>query len=128
MIIKDEQYKFVLNGQDYHCVLDVTMSFIGGKWKTVVLWYLRNGKKRFGELKYSIPDITDKMLSIQLKALEKDGIVERKVYAEVPPRVEYQLTEMGESLLPVVEAIAAWGRKKAKAEGELVKVVSNKKK
>ena len=106
--------------QDFHCALDVTMHFIGGKWKTVVIWYLRHGKKRFGELKTLIPDITDKMLSIQLKALEQDGLVSRKVYAEVPPRVEYELTEEGETLLPMVESIAKWGRAKAENEGRLV--------
>lgn len=122
MIIDEMQYKFVLHGRDYHCSLDITMDFIGGKWKTVVIWYLRNGKKRFSELKAHIPDITDKMLSIQLKALEQQGIVQRQVYAEVPPRVEYSLTIEGLSLVPVVEAIAQWGRDKAEKEGRLVKV------
>lgn len=122
MIINETEYKFVLNGRDYHCSLDITMSYIGGKWKTVVIWYLRNGKKRFSELKVLIPDITDKMLSIQLKALEKEGIVQRKIYAEVPPRVEYSLTPEGQGLIPVVEAIAKWGREKAEKDGEMVKV------
>ena len=106
-----------LNGRTYHCALDVTMNYIGGKWKSVVLWYLRNGIKRFGELKKHIPDITEKMLSLQLKQLEKDGIVQRKVYPEVPPRVEYSLTKKGQTLLPVLEAMAEWGRNKAKSEG-----------
>lgn len=122
MIINEEEYKFSLNGKDYHCSLDITMSYIGGKWKTVVLWYLKNGKKRFTELKRYIPDITDKMLSIQLKSLEKDGIVARRIYAEVPPRVEYELTEEGKSLIPVLEAIAKWGRDKGEKYGKLVKV------
>lgn len=106
--------------QDFHCALDVTMHYIGGKWKTVVLWYLRKEKKRFGELKTLIPDITDKMLTIQLKALVRDGIVSRTVFPEVPPRVEYELTEQGKTLIPVVEAIAEWGRIKATEEGELI--------
>ena len=122
MLINDEHYKFVIGDQDYHCALDVTMSFIGGKWKTVVLWYLRNGKMRFSELKARIPDITDKMLSIQLKALEADGVVERKIYPEVPPKVEYKLTEMGETLRPVLEAIAKWGKDKVHKEGKIVKI------
>ncbi|MGD1846882.1 MAG: winged helix-turn-helix transcriptional regulator [Salibacteraceae bacterium] len=109
-----------MNNEDFHCALDVTMRFIGGKWKAVVIWYLRKEKKRFGELKSHIPDITDKMLSLQLKALEQDGIVSRKVYAQVPPKVEYQLTEEGASLIPIVEAIAHWGRTKAETEGRLV--------
>ncbi len=120
MIIDGKKYKYRMLNQDFHCALDVTMHFIGGKWKTVVIWYLRHGKKRFGELKTLIPDITDKMLSIQLKALEQDGLVSRKVYAEVPPRVEYELTEEGETLLPMVESIAKWGRAKAENEGRLV--------
>ena len=120
MIIDGKKYKYRMNNEDFHCALDVTMRFIGGKWKAVVIWYLRKEKKRFGELKSHIPDITDKMLSLQLKALEQDGIVSRKVYAQVPPKVEYQLTEEGASLIPIVEAIAQWGRTKAEAEGRVV--------
>ena len=122
MKINDEQYKFVIDGRDYHCALDITSSFIGGKWKTVVLWYLRKDKKRFKELKDLIPDITDKMLSIQLRALEEDGLVKRTIYPEVPPRVEYELTKEGKTLIPVLEAIAEWGRTKAKKDGKMVKV------
>jgi DNA-binding HxlR family transcriptional regulator len=122
MKINDEQYKFVIDGQDYHCALDITSAFIGGKWKTVVLWYLRKDKKRFKELKDVIPDITDKMLSLQLRALEEDGLVKRTIYPEVPPRVEYELTREGKSLIPVLEAMAEWGRNKAKKDGKMVKV------
>ncbi|MBX2960886.1 MAG: winged helix-turn-helix transcriptional regulator [Cyclobacteriaceae bacterium] len=123
MKINDEQYKFVIHGQDYHCALDVTSSFIGGKWKTVVLWYLRKDKKRFKELKDVIPDITDKMLSLQLRALEEDGLVKRTIFPEVPPRVEYELTKEGRSLVPVLETMAEWGRAKAKKDGKMVKIV-----
>ena len=122
MIIKNQQYKYILDRRDFHCALDVTMHYIGGKWKAVVLWYLRGGKKRFGELKSLIPDITDKMLSIQLRSLEDDGIIKRTVFPEIPPRVEYEYTEEGKSLIPVVEAIAKWGKKKAEQDGRLVKV------
>ena len=73
-------------------------------------------------MKKHIPDITDRMLSIQLKALENDGIVSRTVYPEVPPRVEYELTDEGKTLLPVLEAVAKWGQEKAKRDGEMVKV------
>ncbi len=110
MIIEGKEYRFKMKDKTYHCALDVTMNFIGGKWKTVVLWYLRKESKRFSELKRHIPDITEKMLSMQLKELEKDGILHRKVYAEVPPRVEYSLTQEGKTLLPVLEALASWGR------------------
>ena len=118
--IDGKQYKYRMMNQDFHCSLDITMHFIGGKWKAVVLWYLRNGKKRFGELKQLVPDITDKMLSLQLKSLEEDGIIKRTVYPEVPPRVEYEFTEQGMTLIPVIEAIAKWGREKAEADARLV--------
>jgi DNA-binding HxlR family transcriptional regulator len=120
MLIKGEEKAIVLKGEVFHCALDVSMRFIGGKWKTVVLWYLRNEKKRFSELKKLIPDITEKMLSLQLKALEEDGIVSRTVYAEVPPRVEYALTDFGKSMLPMVEEIAKWGRELGMKEGQLM--------
>src|SRR3989344_4173062 len=110
MIIDGKEYKIRMNGKVYHCALDVTMDYIGGKWKTVVLWYLRKGPRRFSELKRSIPEITEKMLSLQLKKLEKDGVIGRKENAEVPPRVEYFLTKEGKTLLPVIEALALWGR------------------
>lgn len=120
MLINGKEHVFRLGEKDFHCALDVTMHFIGGKWKCVVLWYLRKESKRFSELKRNIPEITEKMLSIQLKALEKDGFVKRKIYPEVPPRVEYSLTDEGRTLVPVVEAIAAWGRNKANQAGKLI--------
>ncbi|CAA9343052.1 MAG: Transcriptional regulator, HxlR family [uncultured Cytophagales bacterium] len=120
MIIEGKEYEIRLKGQTYHCALDVTMHFIGGKWKTVVLWYMRNGRKRFSELKRHIPDITEKMLSLQLKQLEADGFVGKTIYPEVPPRVEYFLTDAGKTLLPVLEVLARWGREKGNAEGETV--------
>jgi len=98
------------------------MNFIGGKWKTVVLWYLIEGKKRFSELKKLIPDITEKMLSIQLKKLEEDGLVYRQVFAEVPMRVEYSLTDFGKSLTPILEEVAKWGRDLGEAKGEIIEV------
>ena len=120
MIMEGKEYVFLLRGKTYHCAMDVTMSFIGGKWKTVVLWYLRNKTLRFGELKKQIPDITEKMLSLQLKSLEEDGLVKREVFAEVPLRVEYSLTEFGKTLAPVLEAIAKWGRDLGQQEGKVV--------
>lgn len=119
MIIDGKELVIKIKGKTYHCALDVTMDFIGGKWKTVVLWYLRKDRRRFSELKKQIPEITEKMLSLQLKKLEKDGIVGRKVYAEVPPRVEYFLTEEGKTLIPCVEALAKWGRDRGEKYGEI---------
>lgn len=116
-----------MRSNTYHCALDVTMDFIGGKWKTVVLWYLRNKTMRFGEIRKQIPDITEKMLSLQLKSLEDDGLIKREAFAEVPLRVEYSLTEFGKTIVPVVEAIAKWGRTLAESEGKLEEIKPKKK-
>lgn len=114
MILNGKQEPIMVNGKDYHCSLDITMDYIGGKWKAIILWYLRDGKKRFGELNRLIPEITERMLSLQLKDLEKDGLVTRKIFPEVPPRVEYELTGLGNSLQPVVREMAKWGTMMAK--------------
>ncbi|MBK8389396.1 MAG: helix-turn-helix transcriptional regulator [Saprospiraceae bacterium] len=127
MIIKGKNVAFEVHGELYHCAMDVTMEFIGGKWKAVVLWYLKSGTLRFSEIKKRIPDITEKMLSIQLKTLEQDGLIERKVYGVKPPvRVEYSLTEFGKSLSETLNAIAKWGRNYAEKEGKMVEVEEKK--
>ncbi len=128
MIYKDKEYVVKMNNKSYHCAMDITMDYIGGKWKTVVLWYLKDKTLRFGELKKQIPDITEKMLSIQLKNLEEDGLINRQVYAEVPLRVEYSLTEFGQSLIPVLNAIAKWGRTLGEEKGKIVEVKTNARK
>ena len=92
------------------CPVELAIRIIGGKWKPVILWHLREDKKRFGELKKSITGITVKMLAQQLRELEQDGIVSRKMFYEVPPRVEYSLTDMGRSLDPVLKEMCAWGK------------------
>lgn len=122
MIISGKEYIYKIDGDVYHCAMDVTMNFIGGKWKTVVLWYLRNKTLRFGELKKQIPDITEKMLSLQLKSLEEDGIIKREVFAEIPLRVEYSMTEFGKSLIPILEAIAKWGRNLGDTKGTVIEL------
>src|SRR4030095_8632878 len=127
MIVDGKEVVIKMNGKTYHCALDVTMDYIGGKWKSVVLWYLRKEHKRFSELKRLIPGITEKMLSLQLRQLEKDGLVGRRIFAEVPPRVEYFLSEEGKSIVPVIEAIAKWGRAKGNAEGKIQEVNRNNK-
>jgi Predicted transcriptional regulators len=93
------------------CPVETTLLLIGDKWKVLILRDLMSGTKRFGELKKSISSISHKVLTQQLRALEKDGIIERIVYAEVPPRVEYSLTEEGTSLKPILMAMSAWGKK-----------------
>lgn len=121
MIIKGKHVAYQLEDKTYHCAMDITMNYIGGKWKTVVLWYLKNETLRFGELKKRIPDITEKMLSIQLRALEEDGLILRNVYGIKPPvKVEYSLTDFGKTLIPVLNAVAKWGRELGEDKGELV--------
>ena len=123
MIIKGENVAYKLQGKLYHCAMDITMDYIGGKWKSVVLWYLKNGTHRFTELKKQIPDITEKMLSIQLRALEADGLIKRKVHGSKPPvRVEYSLTDFGKTLVPALDAIARWGRNLGETKGKLVDI------
>ena len=122
MIYKDKHYVVKMNNKTYHCAMDITMDYVGGKWKTVVLWYLKDKTLRFGELKKLIPDITEKMLSIQLKNLEEDGLIKREAYAEVPLKVEYSHTEFGKTLIPVLNAIAKWGRHLGETEGKLVEI------
>lgn len=94
-----------------NCEKELTLAVIGGKWKLIILWHLGlEGTKRFSELKKLIPHITQKMLTNQLRELEEDQLVFRKVYPVVPPRVEYTLTEHGESLIPVLKMMYNWGK------------------
>lgn len=91
------------------CPVEATLSLISDKWKVLILRDLLDGTKRFGELKKSIGSISQKVLTTNLRAMEEDGLLIREVFAEVPPRVEYTLTERGASLRPVVEAMRIWG-------------------
>jgi DNA-binding HxlR family transcriptional regulator len=93
-----------------NCGMAYTLDLIGGRWKPAILWTLvNNGKLRYSELKKSIPDVSERILVLQLRELEKDGLVKRLVYAEVPPRVEYELTIDGASLQPMLQVISDWG-------------------
>ena len=91
------------------CPVETTLMLIGDKWKVLILRDLMPGTKRFGELKKSIGSVSQKVLTAQLRDMEEKGLVSRKVYAEVPPRVEYSLTELGKSLCPVLDALREWG-------------------
>lgn len=91
------------------CPVETTLMLIGDKWKVLILRDLMNGAKRFGELKKSIGTVSQKVLTAQLRDMEEKGLLTRKVYAEVPPRVEYTLTGTGYSLKPVLDAMWAWG-------------------
>lgn len=94
-----------------NCPVKLTASIIGGKWKPTLLFHLEGRTRRFCELQRLIPGLTKKMLTQHLRELERDGIVHRKVYAEVPPRVEYSLTRHGESLKPILKLMSAWGNR-----------------
>jgi DNA-binding HxlR family transcriptional regulator len=96
--------------KEYTCTFEITIDLIGGKWKPIIVWHLgTKGTKRFNELKKLLPNITQKMLTQQLRELENDGLVERKVYPQVPPKVEYSLTDLGESLMPILKSMCDWG-------------------
>lgn len=94
-----------------NCAVKLTASIIGGKWKPSLLFHLEGHTRRFCELQRLIPGLTKKMLTQHLRELERDGIIRRKVYAEVPPRVEYSLTRHGESLKPILKLMSAWGNR-----------------
>jgi len=99
-----------LNGKKYQCFFELTLKVIGGKWKPIILYQLSlEGIMRFGELKRSIPDVTERMLTKQLRELEADGIIHRKVFRQVPPKVEYSLKSHGVSLIPVLQQMREWG-------------------
>ena len=91
------------------CPVETTLTLIGDKWKVLILRDLMPGTKRFGELKKSIGNVSQKVLTAQLRAVEESGLLTRTVYAEVPPRVEYTLTELGKSLKPILDALWNWG-------------------
>ena len=91
------------------CPVETTLTLIGDKWKVLILRDLMNGKMRFGELKKSIGSVSQKVLTAQLRDMEKSGLVNRTVYAEVPPKVEYSLSETGKSLEPILNAMKNWG-------------------
>jgi DNA-binding HxlR family transcriptional regulator len=94
----------------YHCPVEAALDVLGGKWKPLILWWLHQRTCRFSELRRLIPGITEKMLTQQLRELESDGIVHRRVFPVVPPKVEYSLTEHGRSLKRALRAMCDWGR------------------
>ena len=99
------------NNCHYGCAIEAALDVIGDKWKGVILYHLLDGTKRFNELRRLIPSATQRMLTLQLRKLEKDEIIERKVYAVVPPKVEYSLTEFGKTLKPLLLGLRKWGAK-----------------
>lgn len=103
--------RYNLNGTFFYCPVDLTLQIVGGRWKGIVIWNLREGSKRFSELKRILVTINDKMLSQVLRELEEQGVVHREVYQVVPPKVEYSLTEEGKKLLPIMQAMSDYGTK-----------------
>jgi DNA-binding HxlR family transcriptional regulator len=106
----------------YPCTLSVAMDLVGGKWKVVILYYLKDGEKRYSELRRDLYGVTEMTLSLQLKQLEADGLISRQVFGDKPPiKVVYNLTEFGKSFNPVLSAIRVWGNQIAEEQGEFVK-------
>ena len=100
-----------MNTENEGCPVETTIALLGSKWKLLILRELFRGTKRFGELSRGVPGISQKMLTQQLRQMEEDNLIQRKVYAEVPPRVEYSLSEVGRSLRPILDAMHKWGAK-----------------
>ncbi len=97
-----------------NCPINFAMSKIGGKWKPIILHRIKVGINRFGVLQRAIPTISKQMLTSQLRELEEDGFIERKIYAEIPPRVEYSISKNGETIFPLLEVIEKWGKNQMK--------------
>lgn len=118
---KHERRLIKYNDKLFSCTTSIAMELIGGKWKSVILVYLIDGEKRYNELRKLISMITERTLSLQLKQLEKDGLISRKVYTKKPPlKVSYKLTPFGESLIPILTSIANWGMGVANEKGEFL--------
>lgn len=94
---------------NYSCPVEVTLDVIGGKWKPIILWNIRKDVLRFSEIQKAIPAVNSKTLTKQLRELEEDHVIKRTIYPEIPPRVEYSITEFGTSLIPIIQALCDWG-------------------
>ncbi|MEK0315001.1 winged helix-turn-helix transcriptional regulator [Cohnella sp. 56] len=103
-------------GSDRKCPIETVILIVGGKWKPLILWNLLDGTKRFSELERLIPEATQKMLAQHLRELENDRLVTRTIFPSVPPKVEYALSEYGQTLIPVLEVMCAWGETHNKPE------------
>ena len=108
---------FIFKGKIYYNPVQLVMEQIGGTWKAPILWRLRNQTMRYGELRKDIPHISDKMLTSQLRELEEDGYIVRKVYAVVPPKTEYSLTEQGQEIIELITTIRNYGLKMIEKHG-----------
>ncbi|MFT3794092.1 winged helix-turn-helix transcriptional regulator [Flavobacterium sp.] len=123
MGIDTKSEAFNINDKLYPCTTSITMEYIGGKWKTVILFYLKDGPQRYNFLRKLMPMVTERTLSLQLKQLEEDGVIKRQVFTTKPPlKVEYSLTDFGQTLIPLLEMIAQWGRGVASEKAKIVPV------
>ena len=109
--MEEKELKMIkFRGNEYPCCASLTMGIIGGKWKTVILFHLIEKTLRYNELRKEMPTVTERTLSLQLKAMEEDGLIKRKVHTSKPPlKVEYSLTDFGKTLIPLIQSIAGWG-------------------
>ncbi|MGC7872905.1 winged helix-turn-helix transcriptional regulator [Desulfosporosinus sp. SYSU MS00001] len=94
---------------EYQCSMELTLALIGGKWKALILWHLGDKTLRYNEMRKILPNVTPKMLTQQLRELEDCGLVKRFIYTQIPPKVEYSLTDAGKSLLPILDTLCKWG-------------------
>ncbi|MBD1372753.1 helix-turn-helix transcriptional regulator [Hazenella sp. IB182357] len=99
----------MIKSYGYSCPVELTISVIGGKWKSIIIYHLLEETRRFNEFRRLIPEITQRMLTLQLRELERDGIIHREVYKQVPPKVEYSLTPFGQTLTPIIQQMMDWG-------------------
>lgn len=120
MIKNQKNVQIEIDGRKFFCPVEVTMSIIGGKWTAPILWYLKGRTLRYGELKKMLVTISEKVLINELKALEQRGLITRKVYNVVPPRVEYSLSAYGKSVIPIIDLISKWGETHSKKFGKIV--------
>lgn len=121
MAIECQSDYIKVNNKLYPCSVSLAMDLIGGKWKAVILYHLKDTHKRYSELRTHLPGVTERTLSLQLKQLEEDGLIARQVYGKKPPlKVVYSLTDFGRSFNPVLDAILGWGNQIATEKGEFV--------
>lgn len=109
-ILTDSKSPICMNEKNqYHCPVEAALAVIGGKWKALIIWQLKSGTLRFTQIMDHLPMVSPRMLTKQLRELEDDGVIMRVMYPEVPPRVEYSLTPLGISVIPVLESLCSWG-------------------
>lgn len=120
MIKNQKNVQIQIDGRTYFCPVEVTMSIMGGKWTAPILWYLKGRTLRYNEIKKMLVTISEKVLIKELKSLEECGLILRKAYPEVPPRVEYSLSAYGKTIVPIVDLISKWGETHSKKFGKII--------